>query len=327
MRPSSNAFVMALEEFLPIIEKAPRFFLATHVNPDGDGIGSLLALTIALKEKDKEVWPYLADELPSVYEFLPGKDLLYYKIPPDKDWTAIILDCGEASRLGEKAEAFVKDLSEILVLDHHEVSGNLGTKRHVELTYATGALVYKLLKLLNVSLTPAIALNLYVAIFSDTGGFRFQQTTAETFALAQRLIEVGVNPAFVAERLTERYPFSRLCLLKKALSHLRLSGEGQIAFSFLSHEDYKECKASKADSDDFATFFRGIEGVEVSVLLKEFKPGEISVSLRSRGKINVATFAAHFGGGGHRFAAGFKSKTDLKSLGYILLKELEALIS
>ncbi len=327
MKPFSSASVMGLEDFLPAIERAPRFFLATHVNPDGDGIGSLLALSLALKEKGKVVWPYLADELPPIYEFLPGKDLLRYSLPPGEDWVAIVLDCGDAHRLGEEAGAFVERLPEVLVLDHHEVSGTLGTRRYVELTYATGALVYKLLELMRAPISYEIALNLYVAIFSDTGGFRFQQTTAETFALAQRLIEAGVNPAEVAERLTEHYPFSRFCLLKQALLRLKLSAHGRIASSFLTHEDYSNCHASKADSDDFATLFRSIEGVEVSILLKEFNPGEVSVSLRSRGKINVATFAARFGGGGHRFAAGFKLKTDLKALRETLLKELEALAS
>ncbi len=318
---------MALEDFIPIIEKNPRFFLATHVNPDGDGIGSLLALTLALREKGKGVWPYLADELPSLYEFLPGKDLLRFNLPEGKDWVAIVLDCGEAGRLGEAAQEFVKDLPEVLVLDHHEISGSLGTRRHVELTYATGALVYKLLELLGVSLSREIALNLYVAIFSDTGGFRFQQTTEETFALAQKLIRAGVNPAEVAERLTEHYPFSRFCLLKQALLRLKLFAKGKVAFSFLTHNDYENCRAQKADSDDFATMFRSIDGVEVSVLLKEFRPGEISVSLRSRGKINVARLAARFGGGGHRFAAGFKLKASLENLKTLLVKELEAIAS
>ena len=318
---------MALEDFLSVIEKHPRFFLATHVNPDGDGIGSLLALSLGLGEKGKEIWPYLADELPRPYQFLPGRELLRFHLPPDKDWVAIILDCGEARRLGEEAEAFVEGLAEVLVLDHHEVSGSLGSLRHVELTYATAALVYKLLELMGVKLSREIALNLYTAIFSDTGGFRFRETNAETFTLAQRLVEAGVNPAEVAEKLTENHSLSRFCLLKKALSRLELFSGGKVAFSFLTHADYLHCRASKADSDDFATMFRGIEGVEVSVLLKEFQPGEVSVSLRSRGRVNVATFAARFGGGGHRCAAGFRAKSKLEELVTLLRQELEALTS
>ncbi len=314
------------ERFVSAVLSHPRFFLTTHVSPDGDGVGSLLALTLALKSLNKEVWPYLSDELPPLYHFLPGRALLRRTLPPENDWVAVVLDCGEADRVGEEASSFLKQVPCVLVLDHHEVSGQLGDVRWVELTYATGALVARLIEALGVELTPDIALNLYVAIFSDTGGFRFQQTTAETFALAQRLCAAGVDPSYVAERLTEHWPFSRFCLLKTALARLKLEGGGKIAYSFLGHEDYQKCKASKADADDFATLFRAIEGVEVSVLLKEFRPGEVAVSLRSRGQVNVATFAARYGGGGHRWAAGFRTRTSPEDLALKLVKELEALV-
>ncbi len=316
-----------VKELVSVIQAESRFFLATHQNPDGDGIGSLLALALALKAIGKEVWPYLSDELPAIYRFLPGRELLRFELPKGHDYVAIVLDCGEAERLGKEAGAYVQGLSRVLVLDHHEISGPLGHLRWVELTYATGALVARLIEALGLNYTPEIATNLYVAIFSDTGGFRFRQTTAETFALAKRLIEAGVAPSYVAEKLTEHHPFSRFCLLKRALERLRLLLGGKVAYSFLSYRDYETCTAAKGDSDDFATFFRGIDGVEVSVLLKEFKPGEVSVSLRSRGGVNVARLAAQFGGGGHRCAAGFKLQTSLEDLSPKLLKELEALVS
>lgn len=315
-----------LQAITSLVSTHGRFFLATHVNPDGDGLGSLLGLALGLKALGKEVWPYIADELPSVYAFLPGRELLRRDLPQGRDYVAFVLDCGEEKRLGEEAAAYVRGLSRVIVLDHHEISGELGFLRWVELTYATGALVFRLLEALGASLTPEIALNLYVAIFSDTGGFRFQQTTAETFALAQRLIEAGVDPSYVAERLTEHYPLARFCLLKQALEHLSLLCGGKVAVSFLAHRDYEACGASKADADDFATFFRGIEGVEVTALLKEFRPGEVAVSLRSRGRVNVAQLAARFGGGGHRCAAGFKRNLPLEELKRELLRELEALV-
>ncbi len=316
-----------LAEIARILSNKDNFFLATHVNPDGDGIGSLLALALALKERGKTVWPYLADEIPDFLTWLPGRELIRYELPQGRDWVAIVLDCGEASRLGKEAGAFVRGLSNVIVCDHHEISGTLGSIRHVEITFATAAIIFKLLELLKHPLDPNIATNLYVAIFSDTGGFRYQQTNAETFFMAQKLIEAGVSPSDIAARLTENFSLARFCLLKIALARLKILAEGKVAVSYLSAKDYENCKAKKADSDDFATMFRTIRGVEVSALVKEYHPGEITVSLRSRGRVNVATFAAQFGGGGHRFAAGFKQKGPLAELVSLLTKELEALFS
>ncbi|OAG27478.1 hypothetical protein TH606_06615 [Thermodesulfatator autotrophicus] len=318
---------MSLKEIARLLAEKDNFFLATHVNPDGDGIGSLLALTLALKAQGKIVWPYLSDQIPDFLDWLPGKELIRYELPEGGNWTAIVLDCGAASRLGDKAGPWVQGLSQVIVLDHHEVSGTLGTTRYVEITFATAAIVFKLLGQMGISLTKEIATNLYVAIFSDTGGFRYQQTTAETFSMAQKLIESGVNPSEVAQRLTENFPLSRFCLLKKALSRLELKASGKVAISYLSSDDYLSCEAGKADSDDFATMFRTIRGVEVSALIKEYKPGEVTVSLRSRGHVNVAELAAHFGGGGHRFAAGFRTKGDISEIQQQLTRKLEALFS
>ncbi len=314
----------ALEEVARLIRARKRFFLVTHVNPDGDALGSMLALTLALQGMGKEVWPYLDEEPPKVYRWLPGLGEIRHHLPPDRPWTAVVLDCGDLSRVGGAAE-FLEHLPEVVVLDHHEVSGDLGHVRVVEPVFATGALVFWLLKELSFPLNQEIAENLYTAIFSDTGGFRFQQTTAETFAMAKELAEAGANPAWIAEKLTEHYPLSRFCLLRQVLESLHLLAEGRVALSVLRREDYERCQASKSDPEDFATFLRSIEGVEVSALIKEFKPGELSVSLRSRGQVNVARFAARFGGGGHRCAAGFRMKDDPYHFSHILGQELEAL--
>ncbi len=315
-----------LKEIAALIRARDRFFLVTHVNPDGDALGSMLALALGLKGLGKEVWPYLEEEVPRVYRWLPGLSQVRYSLPGDLSWTALVLDCGDLSRVGGAAE-FLEELREVVVLDHHEVSGNLGHLRLVEPVFATGALVFRLLRELSLPLTREIAENLYTAIFSDTGGFRFQQTTAEAFAMAKELAEAGADPAKIAERLTEHYPLSRFCLLRRVLERLRLLAEGRVAISLLKSEDYERCQATKADPEDFATFLRSIDGVEVTALIKEFRPGEISVSLRSRGKVNVAWLAARFGGGGHRCAAGFRLKDDPSRFSHILGQELEALFA
>ncbi len=315
-----------LTQVLDIFRRKRHFFLVTHVNPDGDGLGSMLALALALRAQGKEVWCFLNDEAPGFTKWLPGASLLQTALPAGGDWVGVVLDCSEGKRVG-KAASFLERLTTIVVLDHHEITGDLGTHRVITPIYATGGLIYHLLRLLDWPITPEIAEDLYVAIFSDTGGFRYRQTTAETFDVARDLVQAGVNPARVAEMLYEHYPLSRFCLLEKALAHLHIVAQGKVALSFLGHEDFHNCQASKADPDDFASMLRSIDGVEVSALCKEYHPGEISVSLRSRGKINVATLAQEFGGGGHRCAAGFKKKGDLSQVMETLRQRLEAIFA
>ncbi len=314
----------ALEPIIRLLQEGKRFFLATHVNPDGDALGSMFGLALALRGQGKEVWCYLEEEIPAVYRWLPGQELAQKGYPDDNDWIGLVLDCAEAKRVGKAAE-FLGRLKEVIVLDHHEVTGTLGTHRLIEPIYATGGLVFHLLHRLSWPITKEIAENLYAAIFSDTGGFRFSQTNAETFEVARALVKAGAEPAKIAELLYEHYPFSRFCLLRRVLDQLELVAGGKGAVSFLRHEDFKECQASKADPDDFANLLRSIDGVEISALIKEYYPEEISVSLRSRGKINVARLALEFGGGGHACAAGFKLKGELSQVLNLVRERLEAL--
>ncbi len=313
-----------LKAILELLQRGQRFFLVTHVNPDGDALGSMFAMALALEMHGKEAWCYLEEELPYVYRWLPGAEQVKMQYPSGKGWIGLVVDCAEARGVG-KAIDFLNNLSEIIVLDHHEVTGSLGTHRLIEATYATGGLIFRILKALSWPLTKEIAENLYVAIYSDTGGFRFNQTTAETFEVACSLVKAGAEPAKIAELLYEHYPLSRFCVLNKVLDHLDLYAQGKLAISFIRYEDFCGCNASRADLEDFASLLRSIEGVEVSALIKEYKPHEIAVSLRSRGKVNVAKFALRFGGGGHRCAAGFKFKGKMEQLLSLLRQELETL--
>lgn len=315
-----------LKDIAEIFKKEGRFFLVTHIHPDGDGIGSMLALALALEDHGKDAWCYLDDEIPRFCGWLSGAEKIRRTLPEGPDWVGVVLDCSEEKRVGQAA-AFLRGLSTVVVLDHHEVTGALGTHRLIEPIYATGGLVFRLLEVLSWPFTQEIAENLYVAIFSDTGGFRYSQTTAETFEVAKTLVAAGVEPAKIAERLYEHYPISRFCLLRKALERLTLYAEGRVALSFLGHEDFRSCQATKTDPDDFASMLRSIDGVEVSVLLKEYQPGEISVSLRSRGQVNVAVLAREFGGGGHRCAAGFKLQGEMPQILEVLRQRLEAIFA
>ncbi len=315
-----------LKSILELLKRGRKFFLATHVNPDGDALGSMFAMALALEMQGKQAWCYLEDEIPYVYRWLPGVKYIKKGYPSGDGWIGLVLDCAEPRGVGRAIE-FLNRLSEIIVLDHHEVTGSLGTHRLIEPIYATGGIVFHILKALSWPVTKEIAENLYVAIYSDTGGFRFNQTTADAFEVASCLVKAGAEPAKIAELLYEHYPLSRFCILNKVLDHLELHVQGKVAISFIRHEDFYNCKASRADLEDFATLLRSIEGVEVSALIKEYAPQEISVSLRSRGKINIAEFALRFGGGGHRCAAGFKFKGELDSILHLLKQELEALFS
>ncbi len=313
-----------LAPILDIFRNGKRFFLCTHVHPDADGLGSMLALALALEEQGKEVWCYIDGERPLFTKWLPGGQKLLSSLPGDRSWIGVVLDCSEAARVGQ-AKDFVCGLDPLVVLDHHEVTGALGTHQVIVPIYATGGLIYYLLKALGWSITIPVAENLYAAIFSDTGGFRYSQTTLDTFQVACDLVARGVDPHKIAEILYEHYPLSRFCLLGQVLSRLIFWAQGKVVLSYISHEDFLRCQAQKTDPADFSSMLRCIDGVEVSVLLKEYHPGEFSVSLRSRGQINVALLAQEWGGGGHSCAAGFRINGSLTSILKLLKRRLEDL--
>jgi len=300
-----------------ILENTETFILATHVNPDADGLGSMLAMHLVLRARGLRSVPLVEETPPGFLDFLHGfEDLVPVKDFRRKDFpvgesVALVFDLSEADRLGEVV-SIVQSARERIVFDHHDRSGDPlpGLLVLEPGAPATALLVFRLLRGLCWAIPPGAAENLYAGLYSDTGGFRFEKTGEESFLVAAELVRLGARPAVVGEKLLENHPPARFELMKRVLERREWLAGGRGVLSFLTLDDFEEAGCRPSEAEDLATFLRSMRGVEVAVVVKEIRPGEVGVSLRSRGAVDVAELAASEGGGGHRRAAGFR-KRDL----------------
>lgn len=299
------------------------FLLAAHVNPDGDSLGSMLGLALALKKLGKKVTLISSDPIPASYSFLPGiKEIMAVEEVKNHFSTAIVLDCSDWQRLG-KAASLVRGYKKIINIDHHVTNEFFGTLNYVENdAVATGELVYNLLMDLAIGIDSEIATNLYTALMTDTGSFRHSNTKANAFRIAADLTEKGASPHQVAENVYSTFSFDSLKLLGKAMSAIQLSCCKRVAWLFISQEILQETNTSLEETDGLISYLIGIQGVEVALIFKEIGEGKVKVSFRARGNIDVSKIAGVFGGGGHIKAAGCSLDDDLEIAKRKVLKEV-----
>lgn len=313
-----------LRDIVRYIEGGDVFFLSTHINPEGDALGSSLALSLALDLLGKRSIVFDIDGVPEIYNFLPQKERVITSLDgiETSEMSLVLLDCNEPQRAGVEGISFRRTA----VIDHHIVEGDgFGDIRWIEPDApACGLMVYSLLKALGVRMTPEIALNLYTAIAIDTGTFRYGNTTAESLEAAAELVRAGALPSFVAENLYETWSEARFRLLCKALSTIEISGG--IATMVVTSEMFKETGASPEDTENFAGMPRMSKSVRLSALFRQMGKDSWKVSLRSKGDIDVSSVARSFGGGGHRNASGYKIESDLETAKRLLFERLKALL-
>ncbi len=300
------------EKIRKLLEENHYFLLVTHIHPDADGLSCVLAMTLALENQGKVALPLIEDTPPLYLNFLHGFSKLRSTLPRDfpvEEAVALVFDLAVEDRLGDLAP-WVKKTRISIVFDHHDVAGEPLSDLVVldPQAPATAFLIQDLLETLGWPLDQAIAENLYTGLYSDTGGFRFEKTREEAFLAAARLVKQGARPWVVGEGLLENYPPARFELLKRVLDQRETLFKGKAVVSYLRLKDLKEVRASVTETEDLATFLRSMRGVEVSALVKEIRPEEVGVSLRSRGRVDVARLAEEEGGGGHRRAAGFRKR-------------------
>lgn len=307
-RKSEQTFRHAVEE----IKKGKSFLVASHVNPEGDAVGSTLALALGLKELKKDVTAYLYDPVPATFRFLPFADKVVHRINEDKVYDVIFaVDCGQRDRLGEEFDK-IKNKGKLINIDHHATNDCFGDINIINPdACAAGEMVYDLLKEIPVAITLDVAINIYVSVLTDTGSFRYSSTTPKSFNIAGEMVKLGVEPWDIAQRVYESYPLYKLKLLATVLNTLELSNNGKVALLVVTLDMLNKAKASKEVVDGFVNYARTIDGVEVGILLREAKPGEYKISFRSKGRIDVAKISEEFGGGGHKNAAGCNIKGSL----------------
>ncbi len=289
------------------LHQADNVLIVCHVFPDGDALGSQLALGDILESLGKKVYYYCEEFASTIYEFMPGSEKLSNDLPDIASFdAAVAVDCGDRFRLGREMDTLLQ-IHPFVVIDHHAGHRDFGDISWVEADRSsTAEMIFDLALALGADISYNAAYCLYTAIVSDSGSFRYESTSAYTFQVAGQLLNRGVVPSEVAGKLFDSYSVNRLRLLEKVLGSLELYADGQIAVIFVTIEMFEASGARAEDTEEFINLPRALRSVKVAVFLKETPDGYIKVSLRAKGECDVARVAAKFGGGGHVNAAGFK---------------------
>jgi len=319
-----------LVKAIELIEGASSVGLACHLAPDGDALGSLLALALALDAKGVPIqttWDGDPVALPAQYDFLPGADLLVRTNdfrPPD---VALAVDCATAERLG-RLEDRMKKAKVLLNVDHHVSNTKFGAVNVVDPKASSSAeLVLYLLSRMGAEITPVIATCLYVGLVTDTGRFGYASVTPRTHAIAAFLIQRGVEVDDVAQKLYESYRFTYLKVLGRAAERATLESDPTFVLSYLSQADLNEIGVTMDDTDDVIDTLRAVREADVTCLLKERADGVWKGSFRSKGSTDVGAIAKQLGGGGHELAAGFELPTSFKEAVQTVRKALKQAMS
>ena len=295
------------------------FLIASHISPDGDALGSSLALYIALKSIKKNVYLFEKDPVPDFYRFIPGWEAFNHNLPDTKDYSLVLLDCNEPDRAGLENMSFRRSI----VVDHHQTERDFGDIKWIDPNAsATGLMVFKIIKALGIEVAKDIAVNLYTAISVDTGTFRYNNTTPEVLRAAAELLEYGADPAFVSSGIYDSWTLPRLRLLSLTLNTLEVHGDK--AIMTVTEDMYKTTGAEASDTENFANYPRMVKDINASIVFRELPKGAgYKASLRSKADVDVAHIAELFGGGGHKNAAGFKTTMDIESAKDALLKAMK----
>ncbi len=308
-----------------VLRKHKRICLCAHVNPDADALGSMGALAHGLKQLGKEVILCNASGLPAYLEWLPltgrvHKQLYGTKFTPD---LVVVLDCGDAERLGSLKESLLKYPS--INIDHHMHNpqfGSIDNWTDPDMA-AVGLMVAAILYALEIPLQGDVATNIYAALSSDTGSFSFDNTTEDALLLTSYLVNQGLKIATIRQHMDNQWSLGRMRLWGTLTESLRLERQGSIAIVSVPKKLLQKHKATKEDLEGLVEHLRRLQGVQVSALLREDAPDQCKVSLRSTGPIDVRAICAHFGGGGHRNAAGATLQHDLEKSRDLLILQIK----
>ncbi len=314
-----------MNDVIPVIERLEKekgkILIFTHENPDGDGIGSMLALCSFLKKKGKNVVCGMKDPVPHIYDFLPHAGEIK-ELPLDEEFDlAILVDAAGTFRAGVPIKA-----KEIIRIDHH-IGGNIESEYdYVDPSApSTTTVLGKILRQWDEKLIDKeIAMCLYTGLLTDTGSFRYNNVNKETFHFAEFLVEKGVNPNYMSTMIFERNKPTTIFLLKEVLSTLELHEHGKIASMVVKREFLEKTGAEEEETEGFVNFARSIDGMEVAFIMIQ-KPDKETwrVSLRGKGKVNVQQIAKRLGGGGHKDAAGCRLKGSEKEVKEKILEAIK----
>lgn len=305
-----------IRDFVDVVRRYRSFAVISHLRPDGDAIGSTLALGLALRGLGKEVVMWNADSVPSRFAFLEGAESMQ-PVPgvfPCGVEVLICVDAGDWKRLGDLPAEVLKSAPFIVNIDHHSTNTCYGRLNIVQGgAAATGCVLLEVLDALGATITPAIANALYAAISTDTGSFQFSCTTPKVMRDVARLMECGVDVGDINRRLYQEQPLAGFIMQKEVLNHMVVECGGMLSHYSMPAGTKANLEVGPDDTKDLVDIIRPLQGVKLAIIFEDLEDGRIRMSLRSKDpRVNVAELASPFGGGGHAMAAGIRMRGSLE---------------
>ncbi len=315
-----------IKEIIAAINEGQNFLITSHVRLDGDALGSELAVYLMLRDLGKRAVIYNQDSTPEHYRFLPAaQNIVHTSGDLEQYDAAFVLDCSELERVGDQAEKLSK-IKKLINIDHHISNGGFCEIKLIDAqASSTGELIYRLMKEMSVQMTKDICTNLYAAILTDTGGFRYSNTRHGALWAAATLVEKGADPQWISENIYESDPPAKLKLLAKTLETLFLDLNMKVGSLVVTHKMLQEAGASMEHTDGFVDIPRAIQGIEISILYSQLNDNCFKLSLRSKGQVNVEKVAKKFGGGGHINAAACRIEGDIDSIKTKIMEAIKEL--
>lgn len=320
---SNNQTEQTEKNLCAVLKNAAEVAVFSHMSPDGDTLGSMLAVGLSLEKMGKKVLFYNQDPVPANLAFLPGAERITSVLPSRWPEVLLFVDCADIQRTNLAPEIF-PPYCMVLNLDHHISNTKFARYNWVEAeAAATGELAYQLIRCLGTDIDQAVATDLYTAIITDTGSFQYSNTRPVTHRIAADLLEKGIDLVKIHDAIYNQNPLAQVCLLGKALEGLKLYADGQLAVMTLTLEDFAACGAKQEMSEGLINHARGIAGVEVALMLREVEKSVIKASIRSNLWFDVNALALKFGGGGHYRAAGCTIRDNLSEAEKQLIAAIE----
>lgn len=317
---------MTLDNIKDEIEKAKKIIILTHEAPDGDAIGSALAINLALKKLGKDT-DVIITEFPKVFDFLPNRNEVKEKSNVEKYDLAIALDCADLKRLIGKE--YFENVKQTIVIDHHGSNNMYGDINFVNpVSPACCEILVGIFEYLNIEIDKEIGSCILTGIITDTGGFRYQGVTAETFEFTAELLRKGVNVPEIYKKVLQTKTKANFELMQRTMDRMEFLEDGKVTFTYINQKDLEDVNAGIGDHEGLVEIGRDIEGVEVSIFIrqKEDDLNSYKVSMRSGDYVNVSDICFMFGGGGHPRAAGAVIQGNIEQVKQKIMNELKKVL-